>query len=113
LDATKNEATIQKVAKLLAETYTHDYLIARGEAQKMGLAVSNPEAQVEASMWSLYEAYEKDLILRDPFNPEQMLGNQPNTHLRLETAYVESQSLTHASVQEGDISRPQIPTAQP
>lgn len=109
MDGTGDAKIIDSIVKALAETYTHDYLITRSEAEKLGLKAVRPDDQLEAVIWELYEAYEEDLRLREPFNPETLLGTSPACNFRFETAYVETVGRTDAFIQEGTITRMAAP----
>lgn len=61
---------IPRIVELLAEKlYAHGLLIDRHEAAELGLAVKNPSAAVEESMWSLFESFEKEMKLKEVFTP--------------------------------------------
>ena len=86
----QEKTRIPEITKALTETYTHDYLISRDIAEKIGLKVIRPDNKLEATMWNLYEIYEKDLQLREVFDPESILGNQDSTTITCDVAYIES-----------------------
>jgi len=102
----KNKEKIQTIIELLAERKIHGYVICRDEARKeLKLPILYPPATLERNMWSLYEAYEKDLQLREPFDPRVVLGSQQSTTFSVEAAYIESVAHLDAFVFEGTISR--------
>jgi hypothetical protein len=102
----KNKEKIQKIIELLAERKVHGYMICRDEANKeLKLPILEPPSTLEESMWSLYEAYEEDLKLREPFDPNVSLGSQPSTTFSIEAAYIESVAHLDAFVFEGTINR--------
>jgi len=109
----KEKGKIPGIVKTLTETYTHDYLIPRKEAQKIGLKVEIPDENLESLMRELYHAYEKDLLLRDPFNADALLGTQLTAEFSYETAYIESMAKTHTYVQAGMVSRQPGPAQIP
>jgi len=101
----KERARIPKIVQTLTETYTHDYLIARSEAKQMGLHVQFPSAELEKAMIELFKVYEKDLQLRDPFNPDDLLGQNQSVEFTYETAYIESAQKVYAFIQSGVAQR--------
>jgi len=104
---------IPAIVKTLTETYTHDHLIPRVEGKRIGLKVETPDDELEALMTQLYEVYEKDLLLREAFNPDSLLGAAQSAEFSHETAYVESTSKTQAFVQAGVVSRSPGPVQIP
>lgn len=90
LKGVEEKTKIPEITKALTETYTHDYLISRDIAKRIGLKVIIPEAQIESAMWKLYEIYEKDLHLREIFDPEELLGTQDSTRITCDVAFIES-----------------------
>ncbi len=105
----KERTKIPGIVKALTETYTHDYQIPRKEAKKIGLKVEAPDEKLESIMMQLYRLYEKDLLLRDPFNADALLGNQPTAQFSHETAYIESTAKTHAFIQAGIVNKQSTP----
>ena len=102
----KNKERIQKIVDLLIKGKVHGYIICRDEAQKeIELPISAPSPTLERNMWSLYEAYEKDLQLREPFDPNAVLGSQLSTTFSIEAAHIESVAHLDAFVFEGTITR--------
>jgi len=109
---------IPEITKALTETYTHDYLISRDVAEKLGLKVTKPDAKLETAIWQLYEIYEKDLRLREIFDPEDILGDQESTTITCDVAYIESIHKGHVNKLEVSITRqrpivPQMPPMIP
>lgn len=85
------EATrIPEITKALTETYTHNYLISRKMAKKLGLKVIEPDEKMESAMWHLYEVYEKDLHLRELFDAEEIVGDNQSVTVTYDVAYIES-----------------------
>lgn len=62
------------VETLTEKLYSHDYLISRKEAKTIGLKVEDAALPVEAAVRGLYDEYEKDLELRQPYNPMAILA---------------------------------------
>ncbi len=64
----------QMIDNLTEQLYAHNYMIPRSEAKNnIKLKVSEPSEDIEKLMWNLYEHYEQDLQLIDPFNPSLLL----------------------------------------
>lgn len=65
------------IENLTEKLYAHSYMIPRSEAKNgINLNVSAPSPLVEKLMWTLYENYEKELQLTEPFNPALLLEEQ-------------------------------------
>lgn len=87
-DTTSLSASI--IATLTEKLHSHDYLITRREAKEIGLKVELPEQDLENAIFNLYEAYETDLHLREPFNPIEALAGNPQVRLTNDRAILES-----------------------
>jgi len=120
----KDKEKINQIVESLTEGKVHEYLITRREAKnEIGLNVKEPDAELESLIWSLYDLYEKDMCLREPFNPSALLGDQMSTNFCVEGAYIESIPHCDAFVFEGIITRggppmvvlprPPVPTQPP
>lgn len=65
------------VHHLTTGLHAHNYLITRFEAKNnLKLNIVEPSPEVEKLMWVLYENYESDLQLLNPFNPVLLLEEQ-------------------------------------
>jgi hypothetical protein len=73
------------VANLTSRLYYHGHPINRDEAKHLGLRITASSGEIEDAMWGLYEEYEKDMLLLEPWNqahtfirqtPTLMLGQQ-------------------------------------
>lgn len=108
---------IEQVIKNLTEDlYAHNYMISRNEAQKnIKLKILKPSLDVEKLIWELYENYESDLQLTDPFNPALLLKEQEQqVDFEATGGIIESLKKIDAFVFEGRITRqlrqtPEIP----
>jgi hypothetical protein len=61
---------IPRIVELLAEKlYAHGLLIDRREAEELGLTVKTAPDAIEATMWSLFESFEKEMKLGKAFSP--------------------------------------------
>lgn len=78
------------IKDMTEKLHSHDYLISRVEAKKMGLKVSVPDQALDKAINDLFEAYDADLLLRDAFNPMVGLMQQPQITVSLERAHLES-----------------------
>ena len=109
----KQETKIDTIVETLTEKlYTHDYVIARQEAKNtLGLKVVYPEPELDQVMWKLYEQYEKDLAIREPFNPIAMLGDNSSTDISHVGAVIESVQRSDTFHFEGTITRTSNPAA--
>ncbi|MFI5417272.1 MAG: hypothetical protein ACHQ2Y_00030 [Candidatus Lutacidiplasmatales archaeon] len=97
---------IEEIAKVLTETYTHDHKFSRDAAKRLGLKILEMNPEMEAAAWKTYEAYESDLALNEPFDPESLLGPGVETAMRtFRTAYIESTPRSDALSVEATISR--------
>ena len=102
----KDKEKINHIAESLTEGKVHNYLITRRDAKnEIGLNVKEPDAELESLIWSLYTIYEKDMCLREPFNPPTLLGSQNSIDFSVEAAYVESIAHLDAFVFEGVITK--------
>jgi len=113
LKTPEEKIRITEITKVLTEKYTHDNLISRDLAEKIGLKVTKPDGNLESAMWSLYEAYERDLELRKVFDPEEILGDQESRRITCDVAYIETVHKGHAFSLEAIISRRVQPTPLP
>ncbi len=98
---------IEDIIKNLTEVLSiHGYQISRKEAKReIGLNIVEPVSEVEGLMWSLYEEYEKDMQLREPFNPLLLLQGKKMVEFSYESAYIESKDTCNAFVIEGTINQ--------
>jgi len=101
LKKAEEKIKIPEITKALTETYTHNYLITRDIAERIGLKVTKPDDKLESTMWTLYELYEKDLHLREIFDPEEILGDQESATVTYDVAFIES-------LHRGDVFRMEI-----
>ncbi len=62
------------VDSLTEKLYAHNHMIPRREAStEIGLAITYPDPDLENLLWSLYEHYEQELLLNQPFNPADII----------------------------------------
>ena len=77
-DADKNDdrKSQQIVERLNKQFFTHGYALGRKEAEQIGLPVVAPDPKIEAAMWRAWQEIEKDLKVRTPFNPVEMVSSR-------------------------------------
>lgn len=68
-------------AKSIAETlnssfFHHGYPLGRSEAKKIGLPIANPPDELETHIWNVYESFENEMQLNEPFDPVKVVLNQ-------------------------------------
>ncbi|MGB9887821.1 MAG: SDH family Clp fold serine proteinase [Moorellales bacterium] len=96
------------VANLTARLYSHNHMISRREAREdIGLPVVYADPELEGLMWRLYECYETDLRLNDPFNPAELVGEQQRGPVNFEAVggLVESRACLDAFIFQGTVTR--------
>ena len=112
LKTPEEKIKIPEITKALTETYTHSHLICRDFAEEIGLKVIKPKKNVESAMWKLYEVYEKDLQLREIFDPEEIIGDQPSATVTYDVAFIESMARGDVYSIEVEITRTPRPLQQ-
>ncbi len=80
------------VDELAEKLYYHNYTISRVEAKKLGIPVVPASPEIERLMMRLFEQYEQEMQLGQPFNPATLTANMPE--LNLPVALIESQSFS-------------------
>jgi hypothetical protein len=91
------------VETLTEKLYSHDYVISRREAAGMGLSVEDADPALETVVAKLYDQYETDLKLREPFNQMGELAKaagKPEVKLVEARALLESTSRSDGFVTE-------------
>jgi len=64
------------IEALTEKMYSHGHAIGRMEATELGLPVDNPNEDLEALIWKLYQEYECLLQLTEPIDPEELLTRE-------------------------------------
>ena len=93
LNSQRNPPTdrMETIVDILAtRVYAHGHAIGFAEAREMGLSVIEAPEDIEAAMWDLLCAYERDLKLREPLDPNACLGSQDHYVEDATIAVVES-----------------------
>jgi hypothetical protein len=83
------------VATLAEKVYAHGHAVGFGEAKAIGLDVKEAPNDLEAAMWALLNAYERDLKLLDPLDPLLVTENVDTYTEEVTAAVIESFGLTH------------------
>lgn len=82
------------VSNLTEKIFFHGHVIARREAKDdIGLRVEYPSKNLEKLIWDLYIEYERDMKLKEAFEPEIILSNDNSEEVEiggLVAAYIES-----------------------
>ncbi|PKM79146.1 MAG: hypothetical protein CVU88_07275, partial [Firmicutes bacterium HGW-Firmicutes-13] len=95
------------INNLTEKLYAHNYMIPRSEAKNnIKLQVAMPEPAVEDLMWDLYENYEKDLQLTEPFNPALLLkDHEQQVDFEATGGIIESIHALDAFIFQGRVTR--------
>jgi hypothetical protein len=125
MDGQQQHKIEQIVDNLTSKLYFHGHPINRKEArEQIGLeTVEDASSELEPIIWSLYEDYERDLNIQEPFNhvlefvakqpslppPAQPGGAQITPESVLKSAYVESTIRTDCARMSYEISGTSLP----
>lgn len=63
---------IDQIIKALTETYTHDFIVTRDIAEKIGLKVVRPTTEQESLITKLFWSYQDELKMNVPFDLEAL-----------------------------------------
>lgn len=101
---------INKIVTTLTEKlFSHDYLISRKEAKKIGLEIKEPNRNISRCISELYQDFSDEIGLGVVFNPNVFLGNNNEQELQVERAFVESTYGQHIFRTRKVFRRRQIP----
>jgi ClpP class serine protease len=106
----------EKIEKILSflcsESGSHDYTIYRQEARdELGLHVDKPDDELYSLIKRIYDDIAAELELTMPYNPDILLGGQPQASYNLARALVESTAGgSHKFSSDGVLIKQQIPT---
>ncbi|MCI4332609.1 MAG: hypothetical protein L3K01_02595 [Thermoplasmata archaeon] len=110
--------TVDGIVKALTETFTHDFVITRDIAERIGLVVHRPVDREERLLRQLFALYEEDLRMNSPLDAEALLRAgtpaggagiplvPPPKGLRLKLGALESADDSFTWVSEGSIHPP-------
>jgi len=73
MDPKNDEDKINHIIKSLTEEYTHDFIVTRDVAERIGLKVIRPSKEEEDLIMKLYASYEDELKMNTPFDAESLL----------------------------------------
>ncbi len=95
------------IDNLTEKLYAHNHMISRYEAKKyIKLHVSEPSKKLESLVWQLYENYEADLQLAEPFNPAILLKeHEQQVDFEAAGGMIESLKQQDAFIFEGRVTR--------
>ncbi|UNC91932.1 SDH family Clp fold serine proteinase [Candidatus Contubernalis alkaliaceticus] len=95
------------IDNLTEKLYAHNHMISRYEAQKyIKLHVVEPNEKLESLAWTLYENYENELQLSEPFNPAVLMKeHEQQVDFEATGGIIESIEQQHAFIFEGRVTR--------
>lgn len=95
------------INNLTEKLYAHNYMIPRVEARDLiKLPVTFPPPGIEENMWALYENYEEDLQMLEPFNPANLLKeHEHQVCFQATGGIIESLHKLDAFIFEGRVTR--------
>ncbi len=74
----KDQNKVKAIAEALNRSfYHHGYPLGRSEAKEIGLNVKEPPEELEKLMWQIWEDIENEMEVRKPFNPLEIVFNDP------------------------------------
>lgn len=97
-DIKKKDNIVELFTKKL---YSHDYIVARKEAETYGLKIipaeSKEACEIEDLIWDLYLDYDKELKMNEPLNPSKIMDESKNTtSFILPRAVIESREIAYS-----------------
>jgi len=105
-DKDRDKETIEKITnEITGDICIHGYPITRDEAESLGLKMTEPEQDLEKSMWELYEKYAEKMELKKKFDPVSILGGQEMANFKFSGAFIESTDMTDGFIFNGKIKR--------
>ena len=107
-----DNAAIDAIVKSLTEElHSHDYLITRREAKSLGMKIMEPASDLDGAILALFQSYESDLKLREPFNPLGVLGAQAQVIENIDRAFIECSEAADAF--RTNVSFAKVPGSMP
>jgi hypothetical protein len=105
-DKIDDKEKIDKIVKeITGDICIHGYPITRDEVASLGLNMIEPDAELEKTMWELYENYAEKMELNKKFDPVAILGGQEMANFKFPGALIESIDLTDSFIFNGKIRR--------
>lgn len=87
----KDKAKASSISKaLMSSYYHHGYAVSRTEAKSVGLPITNPDDELEALLWAVWEDFDDEMKCSKAFDPISELLSDPNTKNRLMTVPIVS-----------------------
>lgn len=109
----EHKQKVNEIADILIEKFfSHEYLICRREAKKLGLKIKIPDNTLEDSIWNLYKEYSLDLVLSEPFIPPAELGEDKEKDVAIKRAVIESENMCHEFVSKIKLTKQPAPIPQ-
>lgn len=113
MDAKKDAGKISSIIdKLTGLICIHHYPIMRDEAKEIGLNIKEVTGDEEKIIWQLYDNYAQEMLLENPFNPSEELGDSNEKSFAYYGAFVESADFSDAFVYRGKLQKIQQPAGQ-
>ncbi|MDR2109569.1 MAG: hypothetical protein LBP28_08975 [Coriobacteriales bacterium] len=63
--------------------YHHGYAVGRSEAKEIGLNVIDPDKQIEAALWAVWEDFSEEMKCNSEFNPIAEIMNNPEARSKI------------------------------
>lgn len=100
-----DQAIINEIISNLTEKFSsHSYMITRKEAKEyLKLPVTYPNNELENKIWKLYNTYRKDLLLENPYFPEENMDM--SGRFSVCSGVIESAKRTDAYIFDGMVQR--------
>lgn len=113
MKSAEHEQKVNEIADILIEKFfSHEYLICRREAKRLGLKIKIPANTLENSIWNLYREYNSYLILSEPFISSAELGEDKEKDVAIKRAVIESENMCHEFVSKIKLTKQPAPIPQ-
>lgn len=102
------------ISFLCSDSGSHDYTIYRKEAKnELGLNIDKPDDELYSIIKRVYQDIEKEMELRNPFNPNVILATQNPYNYSMRRALIESiDGGCDVFLSEGNLSKQSLPNGQ-
>jgi hypothetical protein len=102
MNATADKDKIELIVKKLTEElFSHEYLITRDEASRIGLKAVKPSDKVENDMWQLYRLYEEYFGIDRAVQIGAELGTERQKYLCFDVGIIETEKTAHTFCTKG------------
>ena len=109
----EHEQKVQEIADVLVEKFfSHEYLISRKEAKKLGLKIKARDDTLEGYIWKLFKEYKSYLALSEPFIAPIELGEESEKDVTVKRAVIESENMRHEFVSKIKLTKQATPIHQ-